>query len=259
MTKIILVGCNGKMGKAVSSSISNFIDLVIVAGVDAFGKANEGFPVFETIEQCNIKADVVLDFSRPTSLETLLKYSKDMKLPLVICTTGFNESQLEAINEATTFSPIFRSANMSFGINVINSVLKQISSLLFENFDIEIIEKHHNQKVDAPSGTALLLADTIKASLSVETHYVNGRDGIAKRDPNEIGIHAVRGGSIIGEHQVIFAGQSETIEIKHEALSRDVFAIGALKACAFMKGKANGLYNMDDLIEESMKNKQATS
>lgn len=255
MTKIILIGCNGKMGLTVSSNIKNFKDLEIVAGVDAYGTKNENFPVFTNLETCTVQADVVLDFSRPSSLPSILNYSKKNKTHLVICTTGYDEVQLNSIKESSLTCPIFHSANMSLGINVINSVLKQISSLLFENFDIEIIEKHHNQKVDAPSGTALLLADTIKASISEETHYIKGRDGISKRDSNEIGIHSVRGGSIIGEHQVIFAGQGEVIELKHEAFSRDVFAIGALKACSFINGKTSGIYTMDDLIQEAVSHK----
>ena len=253
MINIILNGCGGKMGKAITTYISNFPNLNIIAGVDAYSKVLQDYPIFENILKCNLEADVVIDFSRPDSLESIIKFCKEKKLPLVLCTTGFSEEQIDIINHSSKFIAIFRSANMSIGINVVNSILKQVSSLLYDNFDIEIIEKHHNQKVDAPSGTALLLAETIKTSILEETKYVKGRDGIAKRQHNEIGIHAIRGGSIVGEHSVIFAGQDETIEIKHEALSRDVFAIGALKASEFITGKLPGMYNMDDLIHESIK------
>jgi len=208
MIKIILNGCGGKMGKSITTSISNFPNLNIIAGVDAYSKVLENYPIFENILKCNIEADVVIDFSRPDSLADILKFCVEKKLPLILCTTGFSQQQIDKINETSKSIPIFRSANMSLGINVVNSVLKQISALLYDSFDIEIVEKHHNQKVDAPSGTALLLADTIKSSLKEEIEYVKGRDGISKRKHNEIGIHAIRGGNIIGEHSVIFAGQS---------------------------------------------------
>ena len=253
MINIILNGCGGKMGKAITTSISNFPKLNIIAGVDAYSKGSESYPIFENILKCNIEADVVIDFSRPDSLDSIIKFCKEKNLPLILCTTGFSEEQINIINDSSKSIPIFRSANMSLGINVVNSILKQVSSLLYDSFDIEIIEKHHNQKVDAPSGTALLLADTIKSSIIEEIKYVNGRDGISKRQDNEIGIHAIRGGNIIGEHSVIFAGQSEIIEIKHEALSRDVFAVGSLKAAEFIIGKTPGMYNMDNLILESLK------
>ncbi|MBC8060755.1 MAG: 4-hydroxy-tetrahydrodipicolinate reductase [Clostridiaceae bacterium] len=253
MINIILNGCGGKMGKTITSSITNFPNLNIVAGIDAYYNGVEKYPIFENISKCNIKANVVLDFSRPDSLESIIKFCIEKNLPLVLCTTGFTEEQIDIINTTSKSIPIFRSGNMSLGINVVNSILKQVSALLYDGFDIEIIEKHHNQKVDAPSGTALLLADTIKASILEETSYIKGRDGIAKRQHNEIGIHAIRGGNIIGEHSVIFAGQGEVIEIKHEALSRDVFAVGALKACGFIQGKLPGMYNMDDLINQSIK------
>ncbi len=254
MINIILNGCGGRMGKAIVSCIKDFPELNIVAGIDTFEKSLAMYPIFENILDCNISADVVLDFSRPESLHGLLEFCKSKNLPLVICTTGITEEQISDINAASNIIPIFRSGNMSLGINVINSVLKQISSVLYDNFDIEIIEKHHNQKVDSPSGTALLLADTIKASIPEDTFYIKGRDGIVgKREHKEIGIHAIRGGNIVGEHSVIFAGQGEVIEIKHEALSRDVFAVGALRACAFMANKSAGMYNMDNVVQESMK------
>jgi len=250
MINILLNGCCGKMGKIVTQASTNFPNIKICAGVDRF-KTNMNYPVYENIFECKEKIDVILDFSRPDSLESLLTYSKDKNIPLVLCTTGYSAEQLSKIDEYSKLIPIFRSANMSLGINVVNNILKKITNLLYNNFDIEIIEKHHNQKVDAPSGTALLLADTIKSSISEETNYVYGREGNSKRNHKDIGIHAVRGGSIVGEHEVIFAGQGEIIEIKHTALSREVFAIGALKACEFMYGKEKGLYSMDDVIENN--------
>ncbi|KGM97287.1 dihydrodipicolinate reductase [Clostridium novyi A str. 4552] len=249
MTKIILSGCSGKMGKMISQSVSNFEKLSIVAGIDKFKDESLKYPIFENISECNITADVVLDFSRPDTLDSLLSHCKAKNLPLVLCTTGYSKEQLDIINESSKAIPIFHSANMSIGINVINNILKDISAMLYENYDIEIIEKHHNQKVDAPSGTALLLGNTIKDSIKEETVFNKGRNGIKKREKNEIGIHAIRGGSIVGEHEVIFAGAGEIIELKHTALSREVFAIGALKACEYMPGKDSGLYTMDDVIK----------
>lgn len=249
MIKIILNGCNGKMGKTISSIIQNYPFLCIVAGIDKKADIlNNPFPIFDDIKKCTIIGDIILDFSRPDSLAEVVQYAIINKLSIILCTTGYSTEQIEYINELSKDIPIFKSANMSIGVNVINSILKSISGFLFENYDIEIIEKHHNQKIDAPSGTALLLANTIKQSVLTHTEFTYGREGVSKRQHEEIGIHAVRGGSIVGDHEVIFAGQGEVIEIKHSALSREVFAVGALKACEFMIGKAPGLYNMDDVI-----------
>lgn len=248
MTRLMLIGCNGKMGKITTQCVEDFNDIKIVAGIDRNSTSNADFPVFKDIHLSDIECDVVLDFSRPSSLNDLIEYCAEKKLPLVLCTTGYSEYELNLIKEASKNIPIFKSANMSIGINVINSVLKNISKKLYEDFDIEIIEKHHNQKVDSPSGTALLLADTIKNSVPEKLEYTYGRSGHSKRSKNEIGIHAVRGGSIVGDHDVIFAGTGECIEIKHTAISRNVFAIGAIKASAFMKGKSSGMYNMDSML-----------
>jgi 4-hydroxy-tetrahydrodipicolinate reductase len=248
MIKIILNGCSGKMGKVVSESIKNFPTLSIVAGIDKFNSTATAFPVFSNILDCNVDGNVLLDFSRPDSLQNILEFGKKNKMPLVLCTTGFSEEQLAMISDFSKIIPIFRSANMSLGINVINNILKKVSRMLYDDFDIEIIEKHHNQKVDSPSGTALLLANTIKASIPEDTILVNGREGIAKREHKEIGIHSIRGGGIVGDHEIIFAGLGETIEIKHSAISREVFAIGALKACTFIYGKSPDLYSMEDMI-----------
>jgi 4-hydroxy-tetrahydrodipicolinate reductase len=250
MINVILNGYNGKMGRAITEIITQFPLLKIVAGIDKYPSQGQNFPVFSSIDQCDIAADVILDFSRPESLESLLNYSKLKKLSLVLCTTGYTPEQLISIEKASCELPIFRSANMSIGINIVNSILRQISGFLYDNYDIEIIEKHHNQKVDSPSGTALLLANTIKEVIKEEIKFINGREGNRKREHNEIGIHAVRGGSIVGDHEVIFAGQGEIIEIKHSALSREVFAVGALKACEFMYDKKPGLYNMDAVVNQ---------
>lgn len=248
MINIILHGCNGKMGKAITELALKQENLKIVAGIDRSCEPSNSFPVFSNISECTVNADVIIDFSRPDSLIDLLNYAKANGTALVLCTTGFTEAQLIEIEDASKLIPLFKSANMSIGINLISNVLSQISDMLFADFDIEIIEKHHNQKVDAPSGTALLLANSIKDSIKSETEFIYGREGIAKRDEKEIGIHTVRGGTIVGEHTVIFAGEDEIIEIKHSATSRRVFAIGSLRAAAFMKGKEAGLYDMNDVI-----------
>lgn len=249
MTKIILNGCFGKMGRAISSIAKSLPDVTIVAGIDKYKDSSfSDYPVFDAVTECEVEADVLLDFSRPDSLEGLMEYSKSKNLPIVICTTGFSKEQLNYIEESSKIIPVFHSANMSIGVNVVNSVLKQISAFLYDNYDIEIIEKHHNQKVDSPSGTALLLANTIKQAIPQETEFIYGREGIAKREHKEIGIHAVRGGSIVGEHEVIFAGQGEIIEIKHTALSREVFAVGSLKACQYMTNRSAGLYDMNHVV-----------
>lgn len=252
MINILLNGACGKMGSMVASTSKTFNNLNIAAGIDKF-KGTTDFPVYDSIFQCTEQIDVILDFSRPDSLEDLLTYAKERSVPVVLCTTGYSPQQLAKINEFSKEIPIFRSANMSLGINVINNILKKISPFLYNNFDIEIVEKHHNQKVDSPSGTALLLANTIKDSISEETNFVYGREGIGKRTKSHIGIHAIRGGSIVGDHDIIFAGQGEIIEISHSAQSREVFAVGALKACEFMFNKEAGtLYSMDDLIQNSL-------
>jgi len=248
LINVLLSGCSGKMGKSVKLLSENYFSLNIAAGVDKI-KDTSDFPIYENIGQCVEAIDVILDFSRPDSLSELLKYAMEKKIPLILCTTGYSEEQILAIDSSSKVAPIFRSANMSLGINLLNRILKMVSPLLYDNYDIEIIEKHHNQKMDAPSGTALLLADTIKNELNGNITYVKGRDGIKKREHSEIGIHAIRGGSIVGDHEVIFAGQGEIIEFKHSATSRDVFATGALKACEYMYRKEPGLYSMDDILK----------
>lgn len=248
MLKIILNGCCGKMGKQVLETIENHPDLSIAAGIDIVNTAGEDFAFFNKLSECNIPANVILDFSRPTALNELILYSKANNLPIVFCTTGYSTEQLSQIEQLSAQVPVFRSANMSLGINIIKNVLEKITPILYKSFDIEIIEKHHNQKADAPSGTALLLAEAIKASITEKTEFIYGRYGLGKRKKDEIGIHAIRGGSIVGEHNIIFAGTGETIELSHSAVSREVFASGALMACEFISVQKPGLYNMDDII-----------
>lgn len=248
MIKVLLSGCCGKMGTVISNLVNEFPSLQIVAGIDKFPK-EVSYPVFKSPNEVDIEYDVLLDFSHISTLHELLQLTQRTNKPLVICSTGYSQEDLDLILEESKSLPLFRSANMSLGINLINSLLRKVTPLLYGNYDIEIIEKHHNQKLDSPSGTALLLADTIKDSIEEETYYVHGRDGHKQRRKNEIGIHAVRGGGIVGDHDVIFAGTGEVIELNHKAISRDVFAIGALKACEYMASiKEPGLYNMDDVL-----------
>lgn len=248
MIKIVLNGCSGKMGKMITECSSQFKNLEIVAGIDKF-QSDAPYPIFESPQDLNLDYDVLLDFSRAEALHSLLDLTEKTQKPLVICSTGFTPEDIALINEKSKSLKLFRSGNMSFGINLISSLLKKITPMLYGNYDIEIVEKHHNQKVDAPSGTAIMLADAAKESIKDTTKYVYGREGNSKREENEIGIHAVRGGGIIGDHEVIFAGTGEVIELTHKAISREVFAVGALKACEYMAtvDKA-GLYDMNDVI-----------
>lgn len=253
MVNILLVGCNGKMGTMISTVVENSSTMKISAGFDNKNSGNFEYPVYDSIFNIKESVDVILDFSRPSTLSDISKFALEKNIPVVFCTTGYSSNQLKEIDDLSKKIPVFHSANMSIGINIVNNILKSISNTLYKDFDIEIIEKHHNQKVDAPSGTALLLANTIKNSIKDETEFVYGRDGIAKREDKEIGIHAIRGGNIIGDHEVIFAGKGEVIEIKHSAISREVFAVGALKACEYIYKKEPGMYSMDNVVNDTMK------
>ncbi len=250
MTRIIMHGCNGRMGKAIVSLAEADSETQIVAGVDAFGDNNYSFPVFDSIEKCDVDADVVIDFSNASAIDKLLDVCADKKLPLVLCTTGLSEDQLAKVKAASEKVAVLRSANMSVGINMLMKVLSEISpTLAAAGFDIEIVEKHHNQKLDAPSGTALALADSINDSLSDKCEYVYDRSTRREKRPaKEIGISAVRGGTIVGDHDVIFAGTDEVITLSHRAYSRTVFGKGALEAAKFLSGKAAGMYDMSDVI-----------
>lgn len=248
--KVILSGYSGAMGHVVRELAKSNGDITIVAGIDHKPDDSGTFPVVADPMAIDIEADVIIDFSHPSLLDGLIAFAKDRSLPIVVCTTGLDADQIAFLEEASKVIPIFRSGNMSFGIHLLQDILKQYTKLLADTYDIEIIEQHHRRKVDAPSGTALMLADTIADCLAEKPSYVLGRAGTsAKRSPGEIGIHAIRGGTIVGEHSVIFAGEDELIEIRHSAQSRRLFASGALKAAAFMSQAGPGLYTMTDVIQ----------
>ena len=248
MAKILISGANGRMGKKVkeASDLNEFS--TAVCGIDiACDFSNPNFPIYDSFDKVKEQVEVVVDFSAPACLNAVLDYCLKNNCPAVLCTTGYSELDIEKINSASKKIAIFRSGNMSLGVNLIIDLVKKATATLY-GFDIEIIEKHHNQKVDAPSGTALMLADAAKEVMP-EKEYNYGRQGICgKRDKKEIGIHAVRGGTIVGEHDVIFAGNYETVTISHQATDRSVFANGAIAAANFIAGKKNGLYNMSDVI-----------
>lgn len=251
MVNIIMHGCNGKMGQVISNLAAADENTCIVAGVDPFDGIKNTYPVFPSIEKCDVEADVIIDFASAKAVDGLLEYAVDKQIPLVLCTTGLSEAQIAKVNEASRKVAILRSANMSLGINTLFKVLNMISPLLSEaGFDIEIVEKHHHLKVDAPSGTALALADVINDSLPEKYEYKFDRSQDRIRRPQkEIGISAVRGGTIVGEHEIIFAGEDEVIEVKHTAYSKAVFAKGAIEAAKFLKGQGAGLYTMKEVID----------
>ena len=246
MTKIIMNGCNGKMGQVITRLVSEDNECEIVAGFDVNDSIENTYPVFTNPDEFTGDADVIIDFSHPSALTTVLNYCKKRKLPVILATTGYTDEQKKEFTEASKEIPVFFSANMSLGINLIIALAKKATKLLEGNFDIEIVERHHNQKIDAPSGTALAIADAIDETLSYPAEYVYDRHAVRK--PTEIGIHAVRGGTIVGDHEVIFAGTDEVIELKHSAHSKEVFAVGAIKAAKFMSDKPAGMYSMNDLI-----------
>ena len=251
MVNVIMHGCNGKMGRVITNLVSQDNDIEIVAGVDAYTGIDNEYPVFTSIKECTVKADVIIDFAVTSAIDNLLDYSVSTKTPVVICTTGLSEEQLAKVKEAGEKVAVLRSANMSLGVNLLMKLLKDAAKVLAPaGFEIEIVEKHHNQKVDAPSGTALALADCMNQVLDNQYDYTYDRSTVRqKRAKNEIGISAVRGGTIVGEHEVIFAGIDEVIEIKHTAYSKAIFAKGAIDAAKFLKGKEAGLYNMADVID----------
>ena len=251
MVNVIMHGCNGKMGRVITDLISKDEDVQIVAGIDAYTGIANDYPVFKSIKECDVKADAIIDFAVTAAIDDLLDYAVETKTPVVVCTTGLSAQQLDKVNEASKSVAVLRSANMSLGINTLMKVLKIATDVLADRgFDIEIVEKHHNQKVDAPSGTALALADCINQELNNEYDYTYDRSDVReKRKKNEIGISAVRGGTIVGEHEVIFAGTDEVIEIKHTAYSKAIFAKGAIDAAKFLAGKEAGMYNMADVID----------
>ena len=249
MKRIVLSGCNGKMGRVISRVISETPDIEIIAGIDVNTSSAEQYPIYSKPSDFEGEADVIIDFSHPSALSPILKLATTQKIPTVIATTGLSSSQIDELKEASKIIPIFFTANMSLGVNLIIELAKKAAAILYNNFDIEIIEKHHNQKLDAPSGTALMIADEISASLPAEPQYVFDRHSQRKkRDKNEIGIHAIRGGTIVGEHEIIFAGLDEIVEIKHSAMSKEIFATGAIRAAIYLSDQKPGFYNMSNIV-----------
>ena len=248
MTNILLSGCSGRMGAVVSDMAAADENTKITGGVDIAGQAHGDYPVFGTFAECPADADVVVDFSNPAVFDDMLAYCVEHRLPLVICTTGLSEKQIEAVSAASEKIAVLRSANMSVGINILIKLLKEVAPYLSDaGYDIEIVEKHHNQKLDAPSGTAIALADA--ANERGDLTYVYDRSQVRqKRDGKELGISAVRGGTIVGTHEVIFAGEDEVITFEHMAYSRKLFAKGAIEAAKFLAGKEPGMYDMQDVI-----------
>ncbi|MDC7246587.1 MAG: 4-hydroxy-tetrahydrodipicolinate reductase, partial [Sphaerochaetaceae bacterium] len=248
MIDVILYGCNGRMGTVLSGLIADIDNMRVVAGIDIHESVKD-YPVFDSLQACTVSADVMIDFSSPLSLAEYVPIAMERRLPVVAATTGLKPHDVRLLEKASKIIPVFRSANMSIGINLIQQLLQTSAKILGDRFDIEIIEKHHHFKKDSPSGTALMLADSINDVLIEKKKYVNGRDGNdLKRTPEEIGIHAVRGGSIVGEHEVLFAGKDEVISISHSAYSRTVFATGAIAAALFLTSCKPKMYNMQDMI-----------
>lgn len=252
MVRIIMHGCNGHMGQVISGLVEKDAEAEIVAGIDVADQGKNSYPVFPDIEVCNVEADVIIDFSSAKAVDKLLDYSAKREIPAVVCTTGLSEEQLAHLEETSKKVAILKSANMSLGINTLLKLIQDAAKVLAKaGFDMEIVEKHHNLKVDAPSGTALALADSLNEAMDGEYHYVYDRSQRReRRDSKEIGISAVRGGTIVGEHEVIFAGPDEVIEFKHTAYSKAVFGKGAVEAAKFLAGKPAGKYDMSDVINK---------
>lgn len=250
MVRIIMHGCNGKMGQVISGLVAADSEAEMVAGVDVYDQIANPYPVFKSIEECNVEADAIIDFSNAAGVDKLLDYCVAKNMPVVLCTTGLSEAQLAHVEEVSKKVAVLKSANMSLGINMLLKLLKEATSILAPaGFDIEIVEKHHNLKLDAPSGTALALADSINEELGNTYEYVYDRSQVReKRSEKEIGISAVRGGTIVGDHDVIFAGADEVITFSHRAYSKAVFGKGAVQAAKFLAGKPAGLYDMSDVI-----------
>lgn len=249
MVRVILSGCNGHMGQVLTELIAADAELEVVAGIDVT-EGHQDYPVFRRAADCDVAADAVIDFSHFSAVDALLDFCAEKKLPLVLCTTALQEETLAHVQEASKQTAILRSANMSVGINLLLKLLKEAAKVLAPaGYDMEIVEAHHHRKIDAPSGTALALGDSLNEALGGTYHFVFGRsDRHEKRDPKEIGISSVRGGSIVGDHQVLFAGQDEVITFQHTAYSRAIFAKGAVEAARFLVGKPAGMYDMADVI-----------
>lgn len=251
MVRVIMHGCNGVMGQVITKMAKDMYGLTIVAGIDLKNDKENGYPVYPSLEECKEEADVVVDFASPKAADHLMDFCAEKKLGLVLCTTGLSEAQIKKVKETAEKTAVLRSANMSLGVNLLLKLVQDAAKVLAgAGFDIEIVEKHHNQKKDAPSGTALALADSMNEALGDQYHYVYDRSSVhEKRDSKEIGIASVRGGSIVGDHDVIFAGKDEVITFNHTAYSKAIFAKGALEAAKFLAGKEPGLYDMSDVIQ----------
>ena len=250
MVKIIMHGCNGHMGQVISGIVEKDPDAEIVAGIDIADQGKNSYPVFTDIDACQVEADAIIDFSSAKATDKLLEYSAARQIPVVLCSTGLSQEQLAKVEETSRKVAVLKSANMSLGINTLLKLVQDAARVLAAaGFDMEIVEKHHRLKLDAPSGTALALADSINEALDNQYHYVYDRSQKReKRDDKEIGISAVRGGTIVGEHEIIFAGQDEVIEFKHTAYSKAIFGKGAVEAAKFLAGKPAGRYDMSDVI-----------
>ena len=249
MTNIVISGACGKMGRVIADIISGRGDCRVSAGIDLSPVKYSDFPVVASPLDLADVSDVIVDFSHPSALDSLLEYALTNGVALVLATTGYTPEQIEKIHAAALKIPVFFTANMSLGINLLRELAKKAASVLGDQFDVEIIERHHNQKLDAPSGTALMLADSINEARDGRYSYVYDRHSVRrKRENTEIGIHSVRGGTIVGEHEIVFAGRDEVITLSHSAASKEVFAVGAVNAAIFVKDKAPGLYSMSDMI-----------
>lgn len=250
MVKIIMHGCNGHMGQVISDIVEKDPDAEIVAGIDIADQGKNSYPVFTDIDACQVEADAIIDFSSAKATDKLLEYSAARQIPVVLCSTGLSQDQLAKVEETSRKVAVLKSANMSLGINTLLKLVQDAARVLAAaGFDMEIVEKHHRLKLDAPSGTALALADSINEAMDNQYHYVYDRSQKReKRDDKEIGISAVRGGTIVGEHEIIFAGQDEVIEFKHTAYSKAIFGKGAVEAAKFLAGKPAGRYDMSDVI-----------
>ena len=251
MIRVILHGCNGHMGQVITRLVADDDTVKIVAGIDIADNQNNGYPVFTRLEACNVEADSMIDFSSFKATDRVIEYCKDKKLPLVLCTTGLTQEQINKVQEASKDVAILRSVNMSLGINVLLKLIQDAAKILAPvGFDMEIVERHHKLKCDAPSGTALAFANSLNEALAESYHYTYDRSQRhAQRDPKEIGVSAVRGGTIVGEHEIIFAGADEVVEFKHTAYSKAVFGKGAIEVAKFLAGKPAGMYDMSDIIK----------
>ncbi len=249
MTNIAICGANGKMGKTIYNCVKNRENCKVVAGIDLYTEQYADFPIVSGPFELPVKPDVIIDFSNPASLDGLLEYCLATGTPIVVASTGYSDEQIQKIKNASQQIPVFFTFNMSLGINLLVELAKKAASVLGNQFDVEIVEKHHNQKIDAPSGTAIMLANAINETLDNSKHYVYDRHSRRqKREKSEIGMHAIRGGTIVGEHDVIFAGNDEVITLSHSAASKTVFAEGSINAAVFLKDQPAGLYDMSMLI-----------